>query len=462
MAIAAFLAAFGLAGCISDSFTTSPSDLLEFSESTVSFDTVFTEAGTPTARLKVYNRAKKGLSISRIAFREPTSRFQLNVDGVSGTEFHDVEIRGGDSIFVFIECYIPEQPGNEPQLVTDQLDFLTNGVTQSVAVEAWGQNVKRLRGLEITEDMTLTADIPYVVYDSLAVAEGALLRIEPDVRLLFHDKARLSVRGRLEAVGEPGKMIQMRGDRLDNVLPDVGYDILAGQWEGVRIGRESFGNRLEYVDMRSTVSGLRLDSCGVYDRPKLTVVNSWLHNSQNEVLTAPYCRTESYGVCYSDAGGAVVRLTGGSHVMSQCTLANEYLFAIPRQAILTLEHWKEDPDAIFPSDQPPMEAEFGNCVIYGMASDIDPGDLTGGNVFLRRCSLRAAGTDDVNFLDCLWDCDPLFLTVRQDYVFNYRVQPDSPVIGQGWPELVARQTLTDMTGAPRLANGAPTLGAYAE
>ena len=50
-------------------------------------------------------------------------------------------------------------------------------------------------------------------------------------------------------------MIDMRGDRLDNVLPDVGYDILAGQWRGITIAPESFDNRLEYVDMRSTTDG---------------------------------------------------------------------------------------------------------------------------------------------------------------------------------------------------------------
>ena len=97
-----------MASCIEDGITTSSTDILTFSRDTVCFDTVFTELGTPTARLLVYNKAKKGVNISSIRFRNPDTRFQINVDGVSGTEFHDVEIRAKDSIYVFIECYLPE------------------------------------------------------------------------------------------------------------------------------------------------------------------------------------------------------------------------------------------------------------------------------------------------------------------------------------------------------------------
>ena len=215
-----FVALFGLiaTSCINDDFTDSPAESLIFSTDTVAFDTVFTGVGTPTARLVVRNPNKKGVTISRIAFRNPDSRFSLNVDGMSGSTFSDVEIRGRDSIYIFIECFIPESQGAEPALTADQLDFTLANASQTVEVEAWGQNVRRLRGLRLEQDMTLTPEMPYVVFDSLSVEQGATLRILPGVKLLFHDKALLAVRGRLEAVGEPGRLIDMRGDRLDNWL----------------------------------------------------------------------------------------------------------------------------------------------------------------------------------------------------------------------------------------------------
>lgn len=459
VAILAGLAALGWQSCISDSFTTSPNDILAFSADTLSFDTVFTDLGTPTARLKVYNRASKSINIASIRFRQSDSPFTLNVDGQSGTVFSNVEIRPNDSIFLFVECYIAETAGNTPFLVEDMLDFVTNGVSQSVVVEAYGQNVTRLRGERVTGTLQLNADRPYVVYDSLVVDDGGVLRAAPGTRLLFHDGARLTVRGTLEAVGTPSAPVEMRGDRLDNVLPDVGYDILAGQWDGVVIGPGSFGNRMEYVDMRSTVRGVQVDSCGVTDRPKLTLVNSWLHNSQGTVLSSRYARVDAYGVCFSEAGGPVVELWGGVHEFSQCTISNYYLFAVPSGPLLTLRHCLPAAEGEKPvSDLPLMSAVFENSIIYGMTSDINTGDLTGSDVYLRNVLMKSSGENDEHFIDCLWDKDPLFYTVRTDYIFNYHVKDDSPAIGAGNPEYVSPLTETDMDGRRRQTP--PTLGAY--
>ena len=95
---------FTLVSCIDDSFTTSSADKLTFSTDTLCFDTVFTGTGTPTARLLVFNRAKKSINISEIRMKQADSYFQINVDGQSGDIFRDVEIRGNDSIYIFVEC----------------------------------------------------------------------------------------------------------------------------------------------------------------------------------------------------------------------------------------------------------------------------------------------------------------------------------------------------------------------
>ena len=447
--------------CIEDDFTTSPSDTLTFSTDTLSFDTVFTDLGTPTARLKVFNRAGKSVNISRISFKNPDTRFAMNVDGVSASSFTDVEIRANDSIFIFVECKLPLEDVNTPVLTEDAIEFLTNGVQQQVVLQAWGQNVTRLRGQTLTADTRFTAERPIVVFDSLVVAEGATLRIDPGVQLLFHDKAFMRVKGRIEAVGEPGRMIAMRGDRLDNVLPDVGYDIMAGQWKGITIDAGSFGNRLEYVDMRSTVSGLQIDSCSNLSERKLLLLNSWLHNSQGRVLESRHAWVDALGCVFSEAADHVVCLEGGRHTMTQCTFANNYLFAAPYQSIIGLYGLLPDEGGEgAASGLPLMEASFNNCIVYGMASDLNVGDLTGSQVFFRYTLMRSGGQDDDNFLHCLWDADPLFYTVRTDYLFNYRVKPDSPAIGAGDPALVTPQCEYDMDGVWRLGPGGVTLGAY--
>lgn len=455
-----FVAYFCLlaSSCINDDITYSPSARLDFSCDTLSLDTVFTDVGTPTARLIVFNRNKKGINISSIRFKNPDSNFTLNVDGVSGESFNNVEIRGNDSIYIFVECFINPTDEDAPILIEDELEFEFNGTQQTLTVEAWGQNVTRLYNTVVEQDMTLTANRPYVVFDSLTVANGAILNIEPGTRLLFHDKAKIVVEGTINAVGTPEAPIQMRGDRTGNILTNVSYDIMSGQWSGIRIAPESFDNRLEYVDMRSTTDGLRVDSCGNLERQKLTLRNSWLHNSQSNVLNVRHARVEAVGVCFSEAADAVVSLTGGVCNFLQCTIANNYLFKAISQPLLCLYHIM--PDEATESDAPLMEASFENSIIYGLASDLNHDDLSGSQVFMRYVLLKSKGSDDDNFINCIWDKGPLFYTVREDYIFNYRLRPDSPAIGAGNSAFVTQSALTDYYGLNRLSDGAPALGAF--
>ncbi|MDE6792286.1 MAG: hypothetical protein K2J48_04305 [Muribaculaceae bacterium] len=452
---------FGLIlhSCISDDFTDTPGTPISFSSPTVDFGTVFTGDTSPTARLVVANHNKKGLRISSIRFRNADSPFSFNVDGVSGNEFKDVEINGNDSIYIFLECRIMPDNSDQPRIVTDELDFTVNGEVSSVEVEATAVNVERLSDITLTADTQFTPQRPYVIFGTLTVGTGATLTVEPGTQLLFHAGASMRVEGNLQAIGTPDQKIDIRGDRLDDVLPDVAYDIMAGQWKGISISAQSYGNRLECVDMRSTEEGLRVDSCGNLARQKLTLVNSWLHNSRTTVLESKYAKVDAYGCCFSEAAGAVVSLTGGEHLFTQCTIANNYLFSMIGGANLSLYHCL--PEHADENDNPLMKASFENGIIWGIGEPLNEGDLKGSDVFFRNVLLKADGDDDDWFENCIWNEDPLFLTIRNDYYFNYHVKPDSPALGAGNPIYVTPQCLFDMDGADRLATGAPTLGAYA-
>ncbi len=447
-------------GCITDSFTTSPSDLLTFSREKVDFDTIFTGEGSTTARLVVSNRASKALNITSIRLAADDSYFAVNVDGVSGTVFHDVEIRANDSIYIFIECRPPVTDDVEPYRIEDKLLFVTNGVEQALPIEADAWNVTRLRAEVLTADTRLSSTAPYVVYDSLVVAKDVTLTIDPGVRMLFHDGARLRVHGSLQAVGTPEKIIEFGGDRIDDVLPDVGYDVLAGQWAGIEFTETSSGNSLEYVDIHSTEFGVTVAPVESLAEPSLYLRNSWLHNSRGSALAARYARIEAVGVCFSEAGAGVIDLTGGEHSFLQCTFANNYLFAVPSDPLLTLHHvLPSAPD----SDLPFMSATFRNCILYStMTGDINIDNLGGSNVYLQRCSLRSNGSNDDNFIDCLWDVDPLFFAVREDYDFNYHLQPESPVLHSADGSFITPAAEVDMDGINRWTFGTPALGAYAQ
>lgn len=116
-------------------------DKLEFSTDTLRFDTVFTQLGSATRILKVYNRHKRSIRISKIYLENGNnSRFNLNVDGLPGHSHQDVEIAPNDSLYIFAEVTINPGDKNSPFVLHENLVCETNGNTQKVTLEAWGQN----------------------------------------------------------------------------------------------------------------------------------------------------------------------------------------------------------------------------------------------------------------------------------------------------------------------------------
>lgn len=454
----ALVVTLSFTSCIEDSFTTSSNDVLEFSCDTLAFDTVFTELGTPTKKFTVYNRHKKMINISSVKLAGTSGgRFYLNVDGRTGEEFHDVEIRGEDSIFVFVEAYIDPNDKNTPIEIQDKVQFVTNGVTQHVLVTAWGQDVVRKYGEVITADTRFTADKPYVIFDSLVVEQGAKLTIEPGATICFHDAAYLDVRGTIDATGTHDAPITLRGDRTDNVVGNIDFDIMSGQWGGVYIAPESFDNEMQYVLMRGSSWGVAIDSCGVLDRMKLHLFNSVLHNSASSVLTALHSWVEAEGTEFSEAACSVVALVGGKTRFVNCTIANYYLFSAISGSMLYLDY-------LLPEDEvvgvPLMDASFDNCVLYGNAGELNVGDLSGSQVYMRNCLFKSAGEDDENFINCKWEGNAEFFTVREKYIFDYRLKNSSDAIGAGDMSLCLQKAAYDRYGENRFNRESIDIGAY--
>lgn len=448
----------GLQSCIEDGFTSSSADQPDFSVDTLQMGVIFTEEVSTTHRFTVYNRADKGLSISKISLSgENASLFRLNVDGFSGRDFSNVEIRANDSIFVFVETTLPANERLVPVEVTASLDFLTNGVTRSVTIAAQGRDVNRLRAVTVSDNMRLTADKPYQIFDSIVVAQGATLTVDPGAELFFHDGASMIVRGTLKARGDVDREITFSGDRTGNVVTDISFDIMSRQWQGVFFTSTSRDNELSYSCVRNTWQGVTVNGSDASDGDvTLLMVNSRLRNAGYRTFESYHADIRAYGCEFAEAADGAVLLHGGKAVLNQCTLSNYYLFAAISGPLLTLSHVDAKSDD--ESGRPYLQAEITNSILYGLGTDLSHGDLTGTSVTLRRCLLKSEGSDDDNFINCIWGEDPLFRTVRDDYYFDYRVMADSPAIDAADPSLVAPESAIDRLGTPRGYN--PTLGAY--
>ncbi len=445
--------------CIEDGVSSSSSDQPTFSVDSLKLGTVFTEQGSTTHRFLVYNRHDKIININSIELRDKTQGvFRLNVDGQSGSEFHNVEIRPNDSIYVFVEATLPPNGKIGPMTIDNTLDFTTLGVTRSVVITADGLDVIRLKAKTIETDTRLTAERPYQVFDSLVVAPGATLTIDPGAHLYFHDKSELIVRGSLRANGTPENPVNMTGDRTGNVVASIPFELMSGQWGGVYFATSSSASKMTNTSIRNMSYGVVVDSVvtSTPDNPALYLLNCQIHNSAGYILQTAHSAVTAIGTELTDAANGIVYVRGGNLTLNHCTIANYYLFSALGGPALQLDHINAETDDL--SGLPKLQADITNTIIYGNGTDISHGDLTDTAVTLRRCLLKSAGSDDDNFINCLWDTDPMYYTVREDYLFDYRLKPESPAIQAADPALTLPDAATDPYGTPRLTP--PSLGAY--
>ncbi len=455
--IFAVLVALMATSCIDDSISTSPSDVLDFSTDTLKMGTVFTEEVTTTQRFTVYNRNDKGVSISDIRLGgDNASLFRLNVDGMSGSEFSNVEIRANDSIFVMVEATLPANNKDIPVDVNATVNFTTNGVAQKVVVNAVGQDVERLHAVTIDADTRFSGTKPYQVYDSLVVAKDCTLTLPAGATLYFHDGAVMIVRGTLITEGTADNYVNFAGDRTGDVITGITFDLMSKQWAGLQFTPSSKNNSLSHTIIRNTVYGV-IVSGGENDKDseKLLMLNCRLRNSGDLAFESHNANVTAIGCEFAEAANGLVYLDGGDYVFNHCTLANYYLFSSIGGPALQLNKLKsedlEDGDLL-------TKADISNSIIYGLGSDISHGDLTDTLVILRYCLLKSNGENDDNFIGCLWGSDPLYYTVREDYLFDYRLQANSPAIGAGSAELT--QQLAQYDGYGNLRGRTPDLGAY--
>lgn len=441
------------ASCIEDGYTTSPNDQPRFSVDTLDLGLVYTSEITTTSRMTVHNPHSKGLNISQVSLSgNGAPYFRINVDGMSGTSFTDVEIRANDSIYVFVEANLPENGTSLPLDIAASMDFQVNGRTSSVILTAQGQDIVRIQGLVVESDTTFAAGKPYQIKDSLIVAEGATLRLEAGTKLLMHDKSVLRVDGCLLSEGTPEAPVIITGDRTGELLPGTSFDIMSRQWEGMIFSASSAGNQLLYTEVSNTSTGVEVyGEAQEETAPTLVMERCRLRNSGASVLTAIGASVEAYGCEFAEAAGEVVYLAGGNHRLEQCTVANYYLYSAPSYSALYIET-----DSEMAVEYGQATAEIVNCIIYGLSPDMYPEELDGYDIYVRHCLFRSEGSDDNNFLECLWGMDPLYRTVRNDYYFDYRLQDESPAKGITWPSLNLREYGPNFYGEPWEDN----LGAY--
>lgn len=354
------LSVLALWSCIDDwNFSTDSRYGLAFNADTVRFDTVFTGMASASEGFMIYNPNDEGLRFDAVMGGGAASPFRMNLDGEGGVVITGLEIPAGDSLFCFISVNIPATDDEGLFDASDSIRFvLESGVVQRVMLSAKGQNAVRLQGKHLESNTLLTARLPYIIFDSLYVADGTTLTLAPGTRLYFHKDAVLDVAGRLVAQGTQDSVILMRGDRLDDMLENIPYDVLAGQWGGIRLRSGSYGNSLEWCDIHGGKWGVIADSAGA-DQTKLTITSSIIHNVNENGIEAIGCRIIAANSQITNAGASCIDLTGGWSEFTFCTIAGFSLWSTGDQAVMLTDRFKD-------GSVPFLNASFRNCIITGL------------------------------------------------------------------------------------------------
>ena len=475
-----------LAGCdgLDENYSTNPNHRLSFSTDTLSFDTVFTTIGSATKQFMVYNRNDEPLNIERIIQASPaTSGFHINVDGRKGDNFENVRIAAKDSMYIFVEVTVNPTGKDQPLLVQDSILFSCNNITQTVLLEACGQDVKLIKGGQtLSEDTRLTAERPYLIYDSLMIDKGVTVQIEEGTTLYMHNKAKIIVDGTLIAEGTKDKPIVFRGDRLDFILDDqLPYDRTPGQWEGIVFKKESFNNLFNNVIVRNGNNGITCEASDP-EKSKLKINNSQITNMDGSVLTAINSNIEATNSEFTNATINVVQLSGGKYSFTHCTLAN-YISAKSRHSLAQnpepsftlrlLDNTADKYSEIGPYDL--LQA----CIIDGslgagkeieisMGTKATPLRNDNLKYHFNHCVVMADQIDSENFTDVI------FVKGKDDSKMEYRMnggktnkymydfRPDKETTpGVGKADLfVSQKYPVDRNGVNRLTNNGPDIGAY--
>ncbi|PQJ22990.1 hypothetical protein [Tenacibaculum sp. SG-28] len=380
-----------LIGSCRKDFETIPSfGALKFSKDTVFLDTIFSSIGSATYNLKVYNTSANDITIPEIKLENGIgSNYRLNVDGIPGKDFENVEIRAKDSIFVFIETTIDYNTLNNP-LYTDRILFDNGNNQQDVDLVTLVQDAvfiypgkdpitMKIDSLTLdgsptsikgrflkNSELNFTNDKPYVIYGYAAIADGNTLDIAAGTKIYFHQNSGIIVdkNASLKANGTLEDKIIFEGDRLENRFNNT-----PGQWGTIWMRAGSMENYINHTVIKNNIIGILVDSIGSNTTPTLQIQNSEIYNNSNYGIFARSAAIEAENIVIGNNGQASLACTiGGSYRFTHATIGNFWntsirtLPAVIINNYITLENNSQVKTTIL-GDL--LEANFTNCIITG-------------------------------------------------------------------------------------------------
>ncbi len=364
---------------------------LSFSKDTVFLDTVFTNIGSSTYNLKVYNKSNQTIAIPSIKLGEgENSNYRLNIDGIPGKVFEDVKILAKDSIYIFIETTINYNEVTNP-IYQDKIVFDTEVNLQNVTLitlvkdahflfpsknaeglietistglDASGEALK-INGFYLDNNTTFTNEKPYVIYGYCAVPENKTLTIEAGANIHFHSNSGIIVNKNATLIveGELNNQVIFEGDRLEPQFSDI-----PGQWGTIWLRAGSKNNSINNAIIKNATAGIISDSISSNSSPTLTIKNTQIYNSTNFGILGRETNIEGENLVISNSGQASLAcIIGGTYNFTHATFTNFWsgsLRQFPSVLINNYFTYNNNGEQIIET-RDLHAANFTNCIIDG-------------------------------------------------------------------------------------------------
>jgi hypothetical protein len=488
-------------------FDFSPSNgTLQFSKDTVYLDTVFTNIGSSTYNLKVYNKSDYDIFIPsvRLSLGE-TSNYRLSVDGIAGKVFDNVEILANDSLYIFIETTFDTNATPLAQLQylhTDAIEFDygsnlqkvelvtlvqdavfiypnrdSNKVVETLTLNIGGDMIEtELQGRELqASELTFTNEKPYVIYGFATVPENKTLSIEAGARIHFHDNsgiiisngASLHING---AFSNDQELLEneviFEGDRLEPNFSEV-----PGQWGTIWFLDGSVNNSINYATIKNATVGILCDGNPDEASNKLKITNTQIYNNSAFGILGRNTSIAGENVVINNAGQSSFAGTiGGKYNFTHSTIVNYWNNGFRQFPSVLLNNFIIDEDNVATLADL-TEANFNNCIIYGndnpeiLLDEIED-DAVVFNFKFTNCLIRFQDSNNnfvgpnYNFNDTnryegnIFNEDPNFL----DTELNKLIIGDESAANNQGLSTFATQVPVDILNVNRTTS--PDLGAY--
>lgn len=444
-----------LFSCRKDSFITSTDARVTISVDTLKYDTVFVTAGSTYRTFKIINENNQKLLLSSLKLMGGSSSvFKMNVDGIAGTQFNDLEIGANDSVYVFVQVNVNPNAANLPFVLRDSVEVEYNGNKKLVQLEAWGQNAHFFRDKVINANETWNNDLPYVILGSLFVNTNQTLTINKGCRIYVHADAPIVVNGTLVVNGlkDTVDRVYFQGDRLDEPYKDF-----PASWPGIFFQASSKDNVLTYTVIKNAFQAIGITDPSPNANPKLVLNECVINNAYDAGIISVNSSIRARNCLITNCGKNLYLAKGGDYQFTHCTIATyASSFIEHKDPVLTITNFANNTSEN-------LMAVFRNCIFWGENGLVDDEVvvLKNGNT-----------TFNVNFDYNLWKVQTVPQNITSNQIINnqapqfdsintsrnyydFRLQTGSPAINKG----INAGVITDLDGKPRPV-GLPDLGCF--